>query len=194
MKKSVLPARRLLGTVTAVLVATAVLAPAALAQYPIESGTLSMSESDSQVSPGEEVRLRGGGFQPGESVSILFRSDPVHLKTVSADSQGSIDTTVTIPRSAEPGMHTLEARGPDAGGGTLVLRTQIGVMGEETSSSEPGGSGQESSGDGGSTGNGGSLPFTGVELLPLAGIGVAALAGGALLIVAGRRRAQSRHD
>lgn len=161
--KLLVPTRRILVTATAAAAVAALLSPVGLAQYPVESGSLGLSSTE--LSPGGTVNLSGGGFAPGGAVSIFFRSDPVLLETVSADATGRIDADVAIPRDASPGTHTLEARGPDAGGGTLVLATTIEVLAAEAS----------------------GLPNTGLSLLPLVGGGAAALLAGATLLVLGRR-------
>jgi hypothetical protein len=186
--------------VSATLVIALALAPAAAAQYPIESGTLTASQT--VVVPGEEVEVTGGGFEPGTGVDIFFLSEPVLLKSVTADAEGGIETTVEIPESATEGSHTLEARGAAAGGGTLVLRAPVEVVvdGDDTGTVDddltPGGSDSVpvggSGGSSGSGGGGGSLPFTGSDLLALAGIGLLVLGGGITLRIAGRRRALGR--
>lgn len=156
------PRRRVVVTATLLAAVAAALPPVALAQYPVDSGTLGASSSE--ISPGGTVDVSGGGFAPGSAVSIIFRSDPILLKTVSADSTGRIDTDVAIPRSASPGSHTLEARGRAAGGGTLVLTRTIEVLGAQA----------------------GGHPETGLSLLWLVAGGLAAVAVGATLLFVGR--------
>lgn len=58
---------------------------------------------------GQEVDVNGGGFRPGEEVSLELHSTPIPLTTVVADATGTIRTTITVPAAAEigPGHHVV---------------------------------------------------------------------------------------
>ena len=64
---------------------------------------------------GQSVTVQSPGFTPGESVSVTLHSTPVLLETVSANSQGDVDTTVTIPAGTAPGAHELILTGLSSG-------------------------------------------------------------------------------
>ncbi|MGH8873793.1 MAG: hypothetical protein ACRDVM_00865 [Acidimicrobiia bacterium] len=94
-------------------------------EYPLREGRLQVS--DSTPAPGDPVTVSGGGFEGGARVSITFESDPVQLAVTSAGPSGAFSATVRIPTDAESGTHTLRAQGEAAGGGTLVLSTQVTI-------------------------------------------------------------------
>ncbi len=60
---------------------------------------------DRITGPGDDIRVRAGGYRPFEPVRIELRSDPIVLGTSSADAQGVVDVTVTIPADAPIGDH-----------------------------------------------------------------------------------------
>src|SRR5205823_3698598 len=59
------------------------------------------------------LQVKGNGFKGSETVSLLF--DTTQLKSVSASKTGTFSTTITIPRSALPGNHLLQAKGKSSG-------------------------------------------------------------------------------
>lgn len=177
------------------LLAAALQAPSALAQYPLTSGTLSVSGASGPLEPGESVLLSGGGFRPGAEVEIWLNSDPIFISAVNASATGAIDVSVQIPTNAPAGRHTLEARGAAPGGGTLVLRAPVVIAASDSAGSggaadnekrlfQPGSSDASS----GSPVDG-QLPFTGLPVLAVVGAGAALLIAGGLLSVFPRRRA-----
>ena len=86
----------------------------------------------------------------------------------------------TIMLSAPGALADYPNINPPAGGGTIG-----GSSGGSVGGSTP----QTGAGGGAATGR--SLPFTGAEVLPLAGFGAALLFTGSIAIVAGRRRSLS---
>lgn len=175
--------RALRAIAVAVASATVALALAggAGAAYPITSGDLSVGSSTAVG--GGAVTLSGGGFEPGSSLTVWLRSDPVQLAAINADATGSFSTTVTIPADTVPGEHTLEVRGPAAEGGTLVLSDTFTVA-----EREPEDTGGSSGGDDDES----SLPSTGLPLLPLLFAGGGLVAAGLALAAANRRRGAQR--
>lgn len=63
--------------------------------------------------PTSSVQVKGNGFKGSETVSLLF--DTSQLKNVTASKTGTFSTTITIPSSALPGNHMLQAIGKSSG-------------------------------------------------------------------------------
>ncbi|MBO9625798.1 MAG: GH92 family glycosyl hydrolase [Microbacterium sp.] len=127
----------------------------------------------SQIVPGSQsvvqgapVEVVGRGFDPGEKVSIVLHSDPVHLTDVVADENGLFRTTVTIPANTQVGAHTLIATGADSG---VVAQSALRV----TAAAAVGG---------GLAGTGGAVPYA------LVGLMLALLAAGGVLVARRRQR------
>jgi N-acetylneuraminic acid mutarotase len=59
---------------------------------------------------GTHVRLQGSGFYAGEQVQVTWDNSKV-LATVTSSASGTIVATVVVPKSANPGDHTITARG-----------------------------------------------------------------------------------
>lgn len=136
-------------------------------QYPPRRGALQLSKSAAK--PGEPVTSRGCGFRPNSQVTVDFFSQPVQVATATAGADGGFEATFTIPASAAPGEHTVEATGVDPAGQPRVLSANIRVIGE-----------------------GADLPRTGSSSttpLVAAGVGLVLL-GSAAVYGARRRRAQ----
>lgn len=154
------------------LVATGLLlfaaAPAAAQQYPPAEDTLTLS--DSTVTVGQEVTASASTFEPGSSVA--FEINPP-LGSATADVNGVATLTFTVPDLA-PGDHTVTASGTGTDGAPLTVSATLTIVGE-------------SAGAGGA--GGGPLPATGNDSsVPLARIGAVLLAGGALAVLAARKR------
>jgi hypothetical protein len=128
--------------------------------YPVARDALNVSTTTAR--PGAPVSISGGGFAPGATIQITIASTPTLLSTVNADGSGSFQTTVVLPSSLEPGIHTLSATGANPAGGTLVLSSQITV--------------------------GSGLAFTGSNSLALAVVAFVGIAVGLLAISVTRRR------
>jgi hypothetical protein len=97
----------------------AVLMSAPAQAYPVETGSLSVLSGT--LAPGATVTIGGDGYAPGGTIAITVQSAPIEIKTVTGGAQGAFSTTVTLPWSLGVGAHVLQAVGPAAGGGTLVL-------------------------------------------------------------------------
>jgi hypothetical protein len=111
------------------------------------------------------------GFKGGEIVIIFIHSTRAELGSTTANADGTINTTVTIPASYK-GAHTLEAVGQTSG---VTASTPIQLGGSTT-------------GTGSGSGSGSGLSSTGVAVVGIGALGVVLLAGGGLLLIAGRRR------
>ena len=69
------------------------------------------SSSSASVSPGGVVTLRGGGFTPGEPVTVTLVGVDDPLATVAAAVDGSVEAVVQIPRGAALGTATVQLVG-----------------------------------------------------------------------------------
>jgi LPXTG-motif cell wall-anchored protein len=113
---------------TIALAALLLLALPAAAQaqnYTTRTGNLGVS--DPTVTPGQTITVTGSGYASNASVTITMESQPVTLKTTTANASGQLNTQVTIPTNATPGNHTLRATGRSSDGGTLVLSASLVV-------------------------------------------------------------------
>ncbi len=126
----------------------------------------SLVASVSSGTPGTNVLYTARTFQIGTTVRFVFNSTPVELGTAVANSNGIAQLTAPIP-SVETGAHRVDATGTGSNGQPLTVSTNIQV-----------------------TGTGTAIPRTGSnDSLPMATIGVSAVAvGGLLLLLANRRR------
>ncbi len=115
-----------------------------------------------EAAQGAGIAVAGTGFDPGESVRIELHSTPIVLGTATADANGEVGATVTIPASAETGAHTIVLIGETSGARAEIALT---VTAGETNA--------------GAGDDGEQLPATGGELA--AGV----LALGAMLVVTG---------
>lgn len=77
------------------------------------TGRLSLAAST--VTAGDTLDVTGDGFEPGEDVTLVLHSAPVHLATARADRTGAVSATVTIPADTVAGSHTLRAAGSRSG-------------------------------------------------------------------------------
>lgn len=64
---------------------------------------------------GGKLSLSAVGFSAGEQVQIFVHSAPVLLNTVTADPQGAVSATVTLPARLSLGAHTMELKGLSSG-------------------------------------------------------------------------------
>lgn len=150
----------------------AVASPVVPATVPAKSGDLTRPAGQTgSVTPGKKVTLSGTGYLANSTISVAIYSTPQVLTTVVTDGTGSFTVEVTVPDGLASGQHTLVASGVDSLGNVRYLNLPVTVVG-------------------GTTGSGG-LAYTGASVAgPMIG-GVAALAVGAGLLVASRRRSTS---
>ena len=94
----------------------------------LPSPTGSLQTGAQQLHPGQRVKLRGGGFQPGATVQILFHSTPERIVgTATADRSGWFSTTVAVPVNAATGPHHFYASGKGTSG-SISLVAQVEVV------------------------------------------------------------------
>lgn len=78
------------------------------------------------------MTIQGGGFRPGATVAINFRSpgDPTSKVAIAtAGAGGSFSVTVGVPLASTSGLHHFEAVGPAPDGHQKVQLTSIDVVG-----------------------------------------------------------------
>ncbi|UYQ64504.1 hypothetical protein [Streptomyces peucetius] len=73
---------------------------------------------------GDELSFTGTGFDPNEGVGAFLLSRPIKLGFFTADSDGTVEGTVTIPKWTDPGEHTFRLKGKES---KLKLSAEITV-------------------------------------------------------------------
>jgi LPXTG-motif cell wall-anchored protein len=158
--------RRVLLTAAAVVTVSGVWAAPAGAGG--NYGGCSATVSDSTPSAGQLVTVSGSGASDGGSVSATL--DEEQIGTGTADSQGDFSFEATIPSDAS-GTETLAV---SCGTGNGVFPLTITVAGAEESSDAA------------------DLPSTGSSsTVPMALVGLGALAGGTVLVGVARKRSHT---
>ncbi|HEY2042541.1 MAG TPA: Ig-like domain-containing protein [Jatrophihabitans sp.] len=133
--------------------------------------------SGAQLHPGDAVALAGSGFQPGETVSVVLRSTPVTLTSVTAGPSGNATASVTLPTTLSAGSHTLTLHGSL---GDAVFRFTVAAVSTPSSPPSSPASVSLSSSSDPAAGNGslastGAFVLRGVELallLLFVGVGI----------------------
>lgn len=77
---------------------------------------------------GSQIQVQIGGFAFNAPVHITFYSTPIDLGTVMSDSQGVVNTTITLPNDGA-GVHTLELEGNTPGGTGIHKRIRVNYPG-----------------------------------------------------------------
>ncbi|MDH2387743.1 LPXTG cell wall anchor domain-containing protein [Streptomyces sp. HNM0663] len=121
-------------------------AQSALAQpYPPQPPSLTLGADT--VTQGDSLDLTGTGFGPGEDgIESAIFSDKVILDFHTADENGTVTDTVTIPHHVKPGEHIFRLEGE-----MQVLLAEITVLDDEDDPGRPGdgdGPGRPGDGDG----------------------------------------------
>jgi hypothetical protein len=118
--------------------------------------------------PGGTITIFAEGFYPGEKVRATLHSTPVVLGTTTADEDGHVFMTVTLPDDLAPGRHEIHVVGLTSGH-TVVLAAFASAEDPQSPQTPQ------------------TLPATGANG-PLAGLGVALVGVGWGLVAIGRRR------
>ncbi|WP_344515539.1 immunoglobulin domain-containing protein [Dactylosporangium maewongense] len=120
----------------------------------------------SRAAPGEQITFIGTGFAPHSTAIITMYSDPIVLGTALTDEKGDFTKLVTIPPGLPAGGHTAVAQGvaPDGSPRAMALAITVAPTVD------------------------GSLPITGPAIALMLATGLAATAGGTVLLAAGSRR------
>ncbi|SJN46927.1 hypothetical protein FM104_15500 [Microbacterium esteraromaticum] len=173
---------------------------------PAQQVPASVTLDAASVEAGSVVSLTGAGFAAGEKVRFELRSEPVQVGEATADADGMLAASLTVPASTPAGEHTLAAIREGGDEVTVAITVTAAEVpggedgsepGDGDGSGEPGngepGDGDATPGDGTGTdaGNGAadddSLATTGADSAPyIAAAGILLLIGLGLLIA--RRR------
>lgn len=71
-------------------------------------------------------------FNPSSLVNVQLHSQPVDLGNFTADSQGNLTATITVPESVPPGYHSLHFYGENVAGEPIDLYQYLYVYASET--------------------------------------------------------------
>lgn len=155
----------LVGVLALVAAAAMFAGPAGAAPY---GGGATISVSSSVVAPGGTITVSGSGFEANQTVRITLYPEAVVLGTTTSESSGAWSATVTIPSDTALGRHTITAM--DTAGDSASVTITV------TAAAGPSG------------GGGGGVSTTGVAVMSIGALGVLLVAGGAVMLMAGRRR------
>ena len=81
-----------------------------------------------RLKPGDKVRIKLAGFEPGSTMEAWLFSTPVFLGSVEVDSDGTVTGNFTIPDGAPSGAHriVIEATTSDGEPATLAVGVNLG--------------------------------------------------------------------
>ncbi|MFJ4977685.1 hypothetical protein ACIP6X_20425 [Streptomyces coeruleorubidus] len=96
--------------------------PAHAQPYPPDPPGLTLTATT--VEAGEDLGFTGTGFDPNEGVTAVLFSKPVKLGRFTADANGTVEGTVTIPKWTDPGKHIFRLKGVES---KLSLKAKIFV-------------------------------------------------------------------
>jgi hypothetical protein len=117
---------------------------------------------------GSEIVIHGQGCSPGAKVTAYF-DGTTYIGSDTVTASGRYTIHGKLPSDATPGPHTIKVEGAGCSG----------VAGIEVTAS---------GGGAGNNGNSGGLAGTGVAVVGIGALGAVLLAGGGLMLLAGRRR------
>ena len=151
-------------TVAPTTTTTIAVTAAQILQLPVDD----LAPNLNKVGRGQRVRLTGRGFGPRKTVNLYVASDPVYLGSGVADDDGVVIIEGVIPDDLDAGEHSLALIDPETGFG---FRQSISLDAADAPVASS------------------ALPTTGTNSTPMMAMGALfVLAGGALAIVAKRRR------
>ncbi|WP_194290410.1 fibronectin type III domain-containing protein [Modestobacter roseus] len=159
------------GSATTQAEAASPVVPAAVPSAPL---TLTTDKGQiSSTTPGAKLTVIGTGFLPFSTATIVIYSEPQVLGTVTTDADGNFSREVEVPATLAAGQHSLVASGTAPDGTERFMRMDVTVAaatGAVPAAAE------------------GGLAYTGASVLVPAGVGLAALIGGTVLLLVSRRR------
>ena len=130
-----------------------------------------------------------GGFGPLTLVVVTLRSEPVVLGTFTADAQGRVRATVTLPGDVTVGNHSLTVAGTDAAGRPYAVTSPVVVAAAITTTTRTATINTPTTRTiSGNVESNGLLARTGRTLGPVAAVGALLVVGGGVLTVVARRR------
>ena len=107
----------------------------AMAAYPNEKGAQSTKMTKDAIKKGSPYAISTNKymFQGRSSIGVKLYSDPVSLGDLTAEEDGSLGSSITIPTNMPAGYHTLELRGVGYSGEPIILQQTILVTGQDAS-------------------------------------------------------------
>lgn len=145
-----------------------------------------MQLSRDTVVQGGKVTVTTQGWEPGSTVQVWLRSDPLLVGSGIADAAGSAQIDITVPVDFPVGAHTVVMAGVSLGGVAAEVAAGLTVTSLGAAAGQvvaQGGLGAVAA-----TSSSGSLPKTGSDLtLPLTATGFVLLVGGSGLVLWRRR-------
>ncbi|MBC9726975.1 LPXTG cell wall anchor domain-containing protein [Streptomyces sp. TRM68367] len=96
--------------------------PAHSQPYPPDAPSLTLTATT--VDAGDDLGFTATGFLPNEGVGAFLLSKPIKLGRFTADANGTVEGTVTIPKWTDPGKHTFRLKGEKS---KLTLSAEITV-------------------------------------------------------------------
>jgi len=133
--------------------------------------------------PGGKGRLRAEGLRAGSRAALSVESTPRLLGNHTANGAGVVNAQFTLPSDLPAGEHHLVLRGTGENGAAIAFSVPITVQGGVVTESVAAAPISTVT-----TVSGSSLPYTGGEVGLIAVAGVALVAAGSGVVVAGRRR------
>ena len=130
-------------------------------------GRCQLALSQSSAARGDSFRASGGGFAPGEDVTLSIAG--MNVRSVAADANGAFAADLTVPDDAPVGRTEVRATGANQ---TLAAAFEVLAPAAAARSRAP-----EAS----------FLPRTGSEFVATAALGAVLLALGAVLVLSARR-------
>ncbi|MGK5694546.1 hypothetical protein ACSNOJ_16860 [Streptomyces sp. URMC 128] len=96
---------------SAVLAAVPVIGAQPAHAQPYPPGPPELTLTATTVDAGDDLGFTGTGFDPNEGVAAVLFSKPVKLGRFTADANGTVEGTVTIPKWTDPGKHIFRLKG-----------------------------------------------------------------------------------
>ncbi|MGO2683488.1 MAG: hypothetical protein ACTIAA_04635, partial [Microbacterium sp.] len=105
-----------------------------------DAGELGITIEHPVIEREQTQSATGTGFEPGEVVTGVMNSDPVELGTQTANADGTVTFTWTIPAGTDLGDHTVTLTGADSGSVSIdfkVVAKGLAVTGSESGPAIP---------------------------------------------------------
>ncbi len=168
--------RRSSTVVLALLAMLMLFAAPSFAQYPPAQANNGASSQPENPRPGDIVTVTSGGFMPGSSVNYTVTDSTgavITSGTTTADADGNVSFTYQVPTDAPDGRSYGSVLSGTATNGSPYTTSDISTV----APAPPG-----------------ELPSTGSSSMTLGIIAGAVLLGGGLLVVAGRKKNDTKVD
>jgi hypothetical protein len=92
------------------------------------SASASSEDGALRILRGRTIEVSGNGLMPNSVVDVWIFSTPTHLGNVKTDGDGKFQATFELPRTVQPGDHTLKLDGVDATGALTTITAGVQVI------------------------------------------------------------------